>query len=134
MTSPTAYTVADLADPELPATLPLWPDVAGILGIARNRAYELAEAGGLPVPAWKLGSRWVVPTGHLRRALGIAAETAGDPVPRSAAGTDLATVLDGAYVLVPVEHLRRALGLDAADGATPPGVLATDHAPLRDTA
>lgn len=121
-------TIEDLTGSHLPAALPLWPDVAGILGVGQNRACELAGAGELPFPAWKLGNRWMVPTAHLLRHLGITPPGDREPAPGAGAGL-LESALDGAYVIVPVAALRRALGLggDAEGGAQPP-------TPLRETA
>lgn len=112
----------------MPATVPLWPDAARLLGIGRNQAYEMADARTLPVPAWKPGLRWVVPTAHLMRHLGI-------PVPgerqdaRPAGAEVLDEILGGAYLLVPAAHLRKVLEGPAGDA----GGDAVTPTPLRHT-
>ncbi len=109
------WTVATLRD--APPTLPLVPDVAGILGMGENKALELAARGKLPVPAWKHGLRWVVPTGHLMRHLGLPvpgdAEADGGHGGRGA----LDELLAGAYVVVSVAALREAVGVPATSPA-----------------
>ncbi|WP_256789785.1 helix-turn-helix domain-containing protein [Frankia sp. AvcI1] len=60
--------------PELlvgPPTLPLWPDVAEILGMGKNTALDLAASGRFPTPVFKHGLRWIVPVGHLLELLGF---------------------------------------------------------------
>lgn len=42
-----------------------------ILGIGRNKAYQLAREGRFPVPVNKLGSRHSVAVAHLLQALGL---------------------------------------------------------------
>jgi hypothetical protein len=39
------------------------------LGLGRGHAYLLARRGELPVPAFRLGKSWQVPTASLRRVL-----------------------------------------------------------------
>ncbi|AMS03677.1 excise [Gordonia phage BetterKatz] len=41
-------------------------------GIGKSMAYQLAKAGTFPCTVKRIGSRWVVPTADLRRALGVA--------------------------------------------------------------
>ncbi|AXC38120.1 excise [Gordonia phage Ayotoya] len=41
-------------------------------GIGKSTAYKLAKAGAFPCDVKRVGSRWVVPTAELRRALGVA--------------------------------------------------------------
>lgn len=48
-------------------TVPLWPDVAGWLGIGRSSAYQAAQRG--EIPTIRIGSKLVVPTAALRRML-----------------------------------------------------------------
>jgi excisionase family DNA binding protein len=58
-----------------PLTLTI-PEVAALLRISRNLAYELAARDGLPVPVLRLGRRLLVPRQALLRALGVD-ETSG---------------------------------------------------------
>lgn len=44
------------------------PETAAVLGASRNRAYESARSGELPVI--RLGARMLVPVAGLRRLLG----------------------------------------------------------------
>jgi len=50
-------------------------EAAKVLGISRAHAYSLAQRNELGVRVLRLGSRWVVPTAELRRAIGM--ESAG---------------------------------------------------------
>lgn len=50
-------------------TLPLWPDVAEILGLGRSSVYQAAGRGEIPTITF--GARKVVPTAALRRMLGL---------------------------------------------------------------
>jgi excisionase family DNA binding protein len=54
------------------------PEVAGMLGLARSTAYELAAADRLPVPTIRAGRRLLVSRAALERVL------AGEDVRRSA--------------------------------------------------
>ena len=58
-----------IPDPAEQPTVPLWPDAAKALGLGRGHAYLLARRKELPVPAYRLGRSWRVPTAALRRAL-----------------------------------------------------------------
>lgn len=51
------------------ATVPVWPTVGVALGMCRNRAYQAAAKG--QIPTLRFGRKLVVPTGPLRRLLGI---------------------------------------------------------------
>lgn len=44
---------------------------ARAFGIGKTMAYQLAAAGRFPCKVHRIGSRWVVSTADLRRALGI---------------------------------------------------------------
>jgi len=61
--------VTTLPNPADQPTVPLWPDAAKAFGLGRDRAFELARAGSLPFPVYKLGRSWRVPTAALRAAL-----------------------------------------------------------------
>jgi|GEM_PF-2856850 hypothetical protein len=110
-------TIRELA--EAPATLPLVPDVAEILGIGATTAYELAAKGRLPAPirAFKLGTSWRVQTGHLMRFLGLPVAV------RSAAPSNTAEalekIIDGALVIVSVRQLREVLGAGTDGNESP---------------
>jgi len=58
-----------IPDPAAEPTVPLWPDVAKAFGLGRDRVFELARAGELPVPVYRLGRSYRVPTAALRRTL-----------------------------------------------------------------
>lgn len=55
----------------LPALVPAWPDAARLLGVSRNRMYELMRVGR--VPALRLGRRAYVRRADLARLLGAGA-------------------------------------------------------------
>lgn len=65
----TASTIDDLR--QWPATVPLWPDAAGALGLSRTTVYELVRRGELPVRTLRLGRLLRVPTAELLAVLGI---------------------------------------------------------------
>lgn len=46
-------------------------EAAQLLGIGITAAYRAARRGELPVPAIKIGSRWVIPRRPLDQLLGI---------------------------------------------------------------
>ncbi|MFI7496242.1 helix-turn-helix domain-containing protein [Kocuria sp. M4R2S49] len=54
---------------DTPATLPLWPDVATVLGIGRSTAYELVRTGEFPIRVLRLGKKLRVSTVDLDRYL-----------------------------------------------------------------
>jgi hypothetical protein len=58
-----------IPDPADQPTLPLWPDAGRAFGLGRARTFELARSGQLPVPVFRLGRSFRVPTAALRRAL-----------------------------------------------------------------
>lgn len=66
-------------NPELGRATATLTEVAALLGVGRSTAYELAQAGKLPVPVIRLGRRLVVPRAALDRLL------AGDRTPAPAA-------------------------------------------------
>lgn len=49
---------------------------AALLGISRQHARNCIDKGDFPVPAFKIGSRYVVPVAPLAEALGITPEEA----------------------------------------------------------
>jgi excisionase family DNA binding protein len=56
------------------ATMSVWPEAAGLLGIGRDTAYGLAHTGWLiegQVPVWRLRGTYRVPAAALYRALGL---------------------------------------------------------------
>lgn len=57
------------------------PEAGDVLGLGRNKAYELARQGEFPVRVLKIGSRYRVSRADLERYLGIT----DDPDPRPAA-------------------------------------------------
>jgi excisionase family DNA binding protein len=61
-----------------PLTLTI-PQVAALLGISRNTAYELAARNELPVPVLRLGRRVLVPRESMLRVLGIDEGSAYEP-------------------------------------------------------
>jgi excisionase family DNA binding protein len=67
-----------------PLTLTI-PEVAAILRISRNLAYELAARDCLPVPVLRLGRRMLVPRETLLRVLGV---NEGSPAESGMKGTD----------------------------------------------
>ena len=58
-----------IPNPAEQPTVPLWPDAGQAFGLGRARTFELARRGELPVPTFRLGRSWRVPTAALRRAL-----------------------------------------------------------------
>lgn len=46
-----------------------------ILGLGRNRSYELARNDGFPFPVLRLGNRYVVAVHHLLESLGAGSTT-----------------------------------------------------------
>ncbi|WP_301925161.1 helix-turn-helix transcriptional regulator [Corynebacterium glaucum] len=46
-------------------------EAASLLGIGRSTAYNYAREGNFPVPVFRVGSRYVVPTRPLLEALGL---------------------------------------------------------------
>jgi excisionase family DNA binding protein len=52
---------------EAPATLTI-EEAAKVLKIGRNQCYEAAHRGD--IPAFRIGTRWLVPTAELNRKLG----------------------------------------------------------------
>lgn len=50
-------------------------EVAQLLGLGKSAAYRAAKNGDLPVPALKIGGRYVVPKKPLDDLLGITDET-----------------------------------------------------------
>ncbi|MEX5634995.1 helix-turn-helix domain-containing protein [Parafrankia sp. FMc2] len=111
------YTEADLTGPDTPLTLPLVPNVAGILGVGENEAYRRAKDGTLPVPAWKIGNRWMVPTARLRELLGLTPPPQAERPALDVAVLD--AVLGEAMVILPMSALRRALGLGQQEETGP---------------
>ena len=62
------------APPPDPRTLPPMLDLmtaAGLLGIGRTTAYQLARNGTFPVPVLRIGASYKVPTAALLELLGI---------------------------------------------------------------
>ncbi len=57
------------ANPGLGRATATLTEVAALLGVGRSTAYELAQAGKLPVPVIRLGRRLVVPRAALDRLL-----------------------------------------------------------------
>ncbi len=57
----------------LPPTIPLWPDAAGILGMGRSTAYDLAKRDQFPVRLLRLGCKYRVSRADLLAYLGEAA-------------------------------------------------------------
>lgn len=51
--------------------VPLWPTAARPFGVARSRAYQLANRGEFPVEVVRVGGNWLVRTSDLRRQLGL---------------------------------------------------------------
>lgn len=62
---------------DLPPTIPLWPHAAGILGLGRTAAYEMASRGEFPVRILQLGNKKRVSRADLLAYLG---ETSSLPV------------------------------------------------------
>ena len=53
-----------------------------LLGIGRTRTYQLLRTGRFPVPVFRVGARWRVPTAGICRLLGLAYPPRGDvPAP-----------------------------------------------------
>jgi hypothetical protein len=50
-------------------SVPIWPIAAKALCLGRNAAYAAVKRG--EIPSVKIGSKYAVPTAHLRRMLGI---------------------------------------------------------------
>jgi hypothetical protein len=57
--------------PEDVPVIPLFPDAARPFGIAKSRAYYMAQRGDFPVRTLRVGGRWCVRTVDLREALGL---------------------------------------------------------------
>jgi len=57
------------------ATIPIWPDAAGILGLSRNSAFKAAAEGTLPT--LRFGKRLVVPVPKLLAMLEPAPDVPG---------------------------------------------------------
>lgn len=55
------------------------PEAGDVLGLGRNKAYELARQGEFPVRVLKIGSRYRISRADLDRYLGITEES--DPRP-----------------------------------------------------
>ncbi|GAA4686539.1 helix-turn-helix domain-containing protein [Frondihabitans cladoniiphilus] len=49
------------------ATISLWPEAAGLLGLSKNSAYAAAKAG--QIPTLRLGQRYIVPAPALLKML-----------------------------------------------------------------
>lgn len=64
-----------IPDPAEQPTVPLWPDAGRAFGLGRARTFELARRGELPVPIFRLGRSWKVPTAALRQALRLDPES-----------------------------------------------------------
>jgi len=71
MTNPSSFGVPD---PHDRATLTVWPETAGILGLSKASAYEAARRG--EIPTIRIGKRLLVPTAALRRMLDLDPKTA----------------------------------------------------------
>ncbi len=56
-------------------TIPLWPDTGRILGLSKNSTYLAASRNEIP-GLLRFGSRYVVATAPLRKALGLDLEDA----------------------------------------------------------
>ncbi len=54
---------------------------ARALGCGRTLAYDLLRRGEFPCRVLRLGSRWVVPTADLLRAIGVTTTPPGDDRP-----------------------------------------------------
>jgi excisionase family DNA binding protein len=76
--------VARLPDPRTEPTVSV-ERAGACLGISRASAYDAVRRG--EIPAIRLGRRWVVPTAHLRRLLGL--EPASDGATPKDDGDDL---------------------------------------------
>jgi predicted DNA-binding transcriptional regulator AlpA len=61
---------------ELPPTLSA-EEAIQLLGCGRTAGYQALKNGTFPVPAWKVGARWYVPTAPLLKLLGIENERPG---------------------------------------------------------
>jgi predicted DNA-binding transcriptional regulator AlpA len=57
------WSLADID--RLPPTIDI-PVAGSIIGLGRNKAYELVQRGEFPVPVLKLGCRLRVVTAHIR--------------------------------------------------------------------
>jgi hypothetical protein len=57
--------------PEDIPMIPLWPTAARPFGIARSRAYQLANREEFPVEVLRIGGQWMVRTADVRRELGL---------------------------------------------------------------
>lgn len=64
----TTATIGELHD--LPPTIGV-EEAGRLLGIGRSLSYRLAAAGEFPVPVIRCGSRYLVPSLALLRALGV---------------------------------------------------------------
>jgi excisionase family DNA binding protein len=58
-------------------TISLWPEAAGVLGIGRSTAYELARTG--EIPTRRLGAQYRVPTHELLAMFGAPTGDADPP-------------------------------------------------------
>jgi hypothetical protein len=63
-----------IPDPADQPTVPLWPDAGRAFGLGRARTFELARRGELPVPIFRLGRSFRVPTAALRAVLRLDSE------------------------------------------------------------
>jgi hypothetical protein len=67
-----AWTADKLREQGLTTTVEV---AAEVLGVSRGAAYDAIKRGTFPVPVLKLSRRrWVVPTAHLLRLLGLDSE------------------------------------------------------------
>jgi hypothetical protein len=80
------------------------PTAGQILGIGRNKAYQLVRSQSFPVPILKIGRRYVVPVQGLLRVLGMTA-TAYSAYP--AAARTAATNAHAAMSPIPPPLLMR---------------------------
>lgn len=53
-----------------PATYTI-PEVAHMLGMSESAAYKAAQRGQMPVPAIRVGGRWMIPRRPLDTLLGL---------------------------------------------------------------
>ncbi len=95
----TAPTIDELR--QWPATVPLWPDAAGALGLSRTAAYDLVRRGELPVRTLRLGRLLRVPTAELLTVLGIPLDPAHEEAPSAATAS-------GALVDFPAHDRRES--------------------------
>ena len=45
--------------------------------LSRQQAYDLVKSGQFPCPVLRIGTRWVIPTSGIRRALGVEVPAGG---------------------------------------------------------